>query len=53
MYDSNITIRIYKNDKEKFKDLVEQDNTTMSEAIREAINKYLNKGVNRYGKHEI
>ena len=53
MYDSNITIRIYKDDKEKFKDLVEQDNKTMSETIREAISKYLNKGVNRYGKHEI
>lgn len=43
MYDSNITIRIYKDDKEKFKDLVGQDNKTMSEVIREAIKIHLNK----------
>ena len=45
MYDSNITIRICKDDKEKFKDLVEQDNKNMSEAIREAIENYLNKRI--------
>ena len=43
MYNSNITIRIYKDDKEKFKDRVDKDNKTMSEIIREAIKDYLDK----------
>lgn len=43
MYNSNITIRICKNDKEKFKDRVDKDNKTMSEIIREAIKDYLDK----------
>lgn len=41
MYDSNITIRIYKDDKEKFKELVKQDNKAMSEVIRDYIKEYL------------
>jgi len=43
VYDSNITIRINKNDKDKFKDKVNIYNMTMSEVIREAIENYLNK----------
>ena len=43
MYDSNITIRIYKDDKEKFKDRADKDSQTMSEIIRKAIKEYLDK----------
>ena len=43
IYNSNITIRINKNDKDKFKDKVNIHNVTMSEVIREAIENYLNK----------
>ena len=43
MYDSNVTIRIYKDDKEKFKDRVDKDKQTMSEVIRKAIKEYLDK----------
>lgn len=43
VYNSNITIRINKDDKDKFKDKVDIYNITMSEVIREAIESYLNK----------
>ena len=47
MYNSNISIRVYKDDKEKFKDITKQDNKTMSEVIREAIKKYIEKDCNK------
>lgn len=47
MYNSNISIRVYKDDKEKFKDITKQDNKTMSEVIREAIKKYIEKDYNK------
>lgn len=43
MYNSNITIRVCENDKEKFKRLTKKDNATMSEVIRRLIEIYINK----------
>ena len=41
MYNSQITVRINKDDKDNFKDMVKQSNSTMSDVIRKAIENYL------------